>query len=219
MENELNFQVKNFGPIHEAKMTIGKINVIGGYNATGKSTVSKLLYCILKASCNNRQDFAYDSMKGRIAMLTDRIGDDRIRPSQVSQMDIFELLENYESAKDEYFSFNKHRRLRNKNIETMDNLLAIIEKNDDSLYLSIIKNLLKIEFLSKNFSGCFRLNGILNDESFDYSANLENESNIDFNGSFSSKGIINFHDVFYLESFSIFELGRRISRFEDYYTR
>ena len=46
--NIININIQNFGAISESNMNIGKINIVGGQNATGKSTASKLLYCFLK---------------------------------------------------------------------------------------------------------------------------------------------------------------------------
>lgn len=43
------FKINNVGSINQADMDIGKINVIGGKNCTGKSTTSNLLYCFLRA--------------------------------------------------------------------------------------------------------------------------------------------------------------------------
>ena len=43
------FKIKNMGSINEADMDIGRINVMGGKNCTGKSTTSNLLYCFLRA--------------------------------------------------------------------------------------------------------------------------------------------------------------------------
>ena len=40
-------ELENIGPIDSAKINIGKVNIIGGKNSTGKSTSSKLLYCFL----------------------------------------------------------------------------------------------------------------------------------------------------------------------------
>ena len=43
------FKIKNMGSIREADMDIGRINVMGGKNCTGKSTTTNLLYCFLRA--------------------------------------------------------------------------------------------------------------------------------------------------------------------------
>lgn len=43
------FKINNVGSINHANMDIGRINVIGGKNCTGKSTTSNLLYCFLRA--------------------------------------------------------------------------------------------------------------------------------------------------------------------------
>lgn len=43
------FKIKNMGAINRADMDIGRINVIGGKNCTGKSTTTNLLYCFLRA--------------------------------------------------------------------------------------------------------------------------------------------------------------------------
>ena len=43
------YKINNVGSINHADMAIGRINVIGGKNCTGKSTTSNLLYCFLRA--------------------------------------------------------------------------------------------------------------------------------------------------------------------------
>ena len=43
------FKINNVGSINHADMDIGRINIIGGKNCTGKSTTSNLLYCFLRA--------------------------------------------------------------------------------------------------------------------------------------------------------------------------
>ena len=62
MESEINFKIENVGPVANANIKIGKINVVGGKNSTGKSTSSKILYCFLRANSSNRQDLAIESL-------------------------------------------------------------------------------------------------------------------------------------------------------------
>lgn len=42
-------EIKDYHAINEAKIEIGKINVVGGVNSSGKTTVSRLLYNYLKS--------------------------------------------------------------------------------------------------------------------------------------------------------------------------
>lgn len=49
---------KNILAINNAKIELNKINVVGGTNASGKSTASKILYCFLKANSNKRLECA-----------------------------------------------------------------------------------------------------------------------------------------------------------------
>lgn len=53
MENNIQLNIHDFGPINEANININQINVIGGSNASGKSFTSKLLFCFLTALSNN----------------------------------------------------------------------------------------------------------------------------------------------------------------------
>ena len=48
MKSECNLTIRNLGVIDEADIDITKINVVGGVNSSGKSTISKILYCFMK---------------------------------------------------------------------------------------------------------------------------------------------------------------------------
>lgn len=45
----MNLEINNFRQINKAKINIKKINVVGGVNSSGKSTVSKIVYSYLKS--------------------------------------------------------------------------------------------------------------------------------------------------------------------------
>ena len=49
MKSECNLTIRNLGVIDEADIDITKINVVGGVNSSGKSTISKIMYCFLKS--------------------------------------------------------------------------------------------------------------------------------------------------------------------------
>ena len=61
MNDNFNLEINDFGIINEANIEINKINVVGGVNASGKSTASKLLYCFLKANSVDIKDFVLAS--------------------------------------------------------------------------------------------------------------------------------------------------------------
>ena len=58
----LNLKFKGIASINEANINISKINVVGGVNSSGKSTISKLLYCYLKSEIDDESlDYLMDS--------------------------------------------------------------------------------------------------------------------------------------------------------------
>ena len=62
MENNIQLNIRDFGPITEANMNINQINVIGGSNASGKSFTSKLLFCFLTALSNKGKQIENDGL-------------------------------------------------------------------------------------------------------------------------------------------------------------
>ena len=63
MSENIQLEIKNIGPIHEANIDLGKLNIIGGANSTGKSTSSRLLYCFLFSASKEGKNY-YDGMVG-----------------------------------------------------------------------------------------------------------------------------------------------------------
>ena len=60
--DDLNLEINDFRQINNAKINIKKINVVGGVNTSGKSTVSKILYCYLKSEIDDESlDYLLDS--------------------------------------------------------------------------------------------------------------------------------------------------------------
>ena len=58
----MNIKLNNIGPINQADLSIAKINVVGGVNSSGKSMVSKILYCYLKSQIEDESlDYLMDS--------------------------------------------------------------------------------------------------------------------------------------------------------------
>ena len=112
MKSGINFKINNVGPVANADINIGKINVVGGKNSTGKSTSSKLLYCFLRANSSDRQDLAMESLFGEIRRLRMILGRylsddalDSIRQYQreLDFHDLDDLVEFYELLKFNFY--------------------------------------------------------------------------------------------------------------------
>ena len=225
MLTNLNLEIEKIGPVDKVNIGIGKVNVIGGLNATGKSTVSKLLYCILKGNVVNRQKFAYSlivpSLRRVIRSYRNQIvhGDIYdLSDEELSQFnDLFrnsqflsdeELVEIYEKIETEIIKENinsdnswKDEYLLNLN-KKIGRQIEVIEKNDNELYSSILKRVLSSEFYSLKFSGLINFRGFYNDQSFDYSIDLRNSLVKDS----SLQGFFSLSDVNYIDSISILDL-------------
>ena len=57
--SNMRLKINNIGPINEADINLGKLNIVGGVNGSGKSTSSKLLYSFLLAA-SPESDEIYD---------------------------------------------------------------------------------------------------------------------------------------------------------------
>lgn len=214
MNNIINFQIENIGPINKINIDVGKINIIGGHNATGKSTASKLLYCFLKANSNKRQDFAYDALLRSINSILNRLNNDLIYSRKTKDMDILELLDEYEDSKAKYYESHaeKTNKFIDNDIQYIDDSIRDIQENNNSLYLSILENLLQIELSTKNFNGLISIKDASSSNLFDFSANFI-DFDLEDDDAYNSKGSLDIYDVFYIDSFSIFDLDRIPPRF------
>lgn len=208
MEKIKNFNIKNFGPINEADINIGKINIVAGHNSTGKSTASKFLYCYLKSSCSKRQDFAYESLKYQIFQVLSRLNHDYRYSRKIRDWGLEDILDDYERSKDEFYGSddNEFDKYFNKEIEDIDNFIELIQENDEPLHVSMMKNLLKIEF-SRDF-------GSMDYESV-VTVSVENSNDIPSSSESkpSNYSLFDIYDVFYIDTFSIFDVDRLPSRF------
>lgn len=204
MLSNLNLKIEKIGPINQVNIDIGKINVIGGLNATGKSTVSKLLYCLFKGNVANRQDFAYSLILPSIRGIVRQSGDYDI--PEIFQLSDEEFLQSYEKIRnnivhgdDAEYNWDDESKLNQ--IIKIDKQREVIEKNDDELYFSILKRILSSEFSSSKFVGSLNLSGLYNEIPFDYSIKLRNRllKNSSLNGFFSVS------EINYIDSMSILD--------------
>lgn len=64
--SKMRLKINNIGPIHEADINLGKLNIVGGRNGSGKSTSSKLLYSFLLAASPESDEIYENIIKGNI---------------------------------------------------------------------------------------------------------------------------------------------------------
>lgn len=135
---ELTLKIRNFGPINQAKIDIGKINIIAGKNDTGKTTSSKLFYCLL-ASVSS--DGKYLANKGIITRINPIILTiiDLISDQHSTQAD--ELSQYVDSLTEMGMRSNISRRSVNKIFNKMMNIIENLEFEHKKVFLNLLKEI------------------------------------------------------------------------------
>ena len=82
MLRDFKLKIENFGPINDADLNISKINIIAGKNASGKTTISKILFCIITAFSTDGEYLTYESMKDQINLLINNLQISQDNPSE-----------------------------------------------------------------------------------------------------------------------------------------
>ena len=207
MTDSMKLHLESIGPINEADINISNITVVGGYNSTGKSTLSKVLYSFLRANSFNRQEIAYKSISKLIFREYRRVSR-HLSPEDADKIKrpSFRVLRDCEYY-DVLFDFYENMKLLiqelelerqySKRFKTIDELIRIYEENSTELYISLMRTLMESEFSSNNFNCYIDING-----------NIVDFKHYDFNDNeaFSlSDGSIIVDDVFYIDSLSILD--------------
>lgn len=225
MSDTMRLSLKDFGPIDTANIDIGKITVIGGENATGKSTTSKILYCFLRANSRKRQEITYEYIVNLIKdetrdiqrYLRNHVGSkiqfNDLQRRLTQNSDNFSIiLDVYDEIKEridsEDFSDEVMDEI-NEKLFAIDDLIEIVEDNGNPLYVSIMKKLLKDEFSTADFNGIFRINGIYKNKPFDFNIDFE-DNDLTYDDVFKSDGWFTLNDIYYIDSFSILDLDQNL---------
>ena len=234
MEN-LNLEIEDFGRINKAKIEIGKINVVGGVNASGKSTASKLLYCFLKAMSLNRQEYIIKAILPTLNNYVNIMKAPSRYAKIVSEEDKFcfdsdfeEILSAYADAKKTFdklghgYFESPFDEFMFEMDEYLEKFLGILVFNDMDSYSPVVKSLFEVESLldfegtSTFYNDSFKSSVFYAfDEGF-YDDNYERESRLkskdipydDFDKKFVylTEGSLKFlNDVFYIDSISTFD--------------
>ena len=147
----MKLHLENMGPINEANININKITIVGGHNATGKSTLSKFLYSFLRSNSFNRQEIAYESISKLmrsesryIRRIFNKYGIEFRYPLlRVRNADVFErLLERYEDMKNFIYESDISEQDFDDikaRLNVIDDLIDVVEKDSDELYISLMR--------------------------------------------------------------------------------
>ena len=241
MEN-LNLEIKYFGRIHYADIALNKINVVGGINSSGKSTASKLLYCYLKANATKTLQSLKEEAIPLMNIIIEAVNDPKNVKISDSSSDKYSIDDDFSDIVKEY---RKAKRLFVKNkklfelgfiyddvINNADKLIHIINQTGKNFNVQLVKKILEDESLSKfkgisNFTGNFFKCSIINGEDYhDMEMHFNYNKYFDypefthfknFDGYYSSHGSFDFlTDVFYIDSFSIFDMKLQDSSYMEH---
>ncbi len=133
MKEHLSIKIENVCSINEANIEISKINVVGGVNSSGKSTISKLLYCYFK-SRNEDESFEYlMDGEGLSDFIDSSIGfEGNLNPSNVFYIDNISILD-----------------LKDLDILRVDHIIHIKEALEESEEVNESENIAKIQNIIK----------------------------------------------------------------------
>lgn len=216
MKDKTAIVVKDLGPINNANINLGKITVVAGHNACGKSSLSKLLYSFFRSNSFNRQEIAYGSISELMGDeakyistllkkhgLTGGISLNDFSSKRFNPDDWEGMLENYGRMKEALKGICLPENLSNEFdaiFSRIDSLIGIVCENQNPLYVSLMRSLLEMEFSTKYFNTFFEIaNG-----SFRYTIDLKNHE-IGSDEAFRADGTLMINNVFYMDSVSILD--------------
>ncbi len=121
----MRLELENIGMLKKADVSLNGLTVIAGENDTGKSTVGKILFCIIKAISRYKEDFQ-ESKEYKINNILERL----------------------------FFLIRKHGNIEEHNMDTLDNLLSLdyynSRKNSKQYIDAIHKNIEQYTKFSNN---------------------------------------------------------------------
>ena len=130
MLRDFKLKIDNFGPINQADLNISKINIIAGKNASGKTSISKLLYCIITAFSTDGDYLSYESMKEQFNLLMSNLQIPYEESEKITRLN--EIRFNIESDKE-----FKIETLLN-NYDKFESFIGTLELDDEEFFTNTI---------------------------------------------------------------------------------
>ena len=216
--------ITNFGQINAADLLVKKLNVITGENNSGKTNLSKLLYCILTSlSCERdylsnmildkkSSKVCYELLKEfeSINSLSAKLKNIIANLPQLKDTSYTEKLEksiiSLEKIINESDIYNK-----DKYFELLNDIKDVLEniRKDNCKFFEVSNALLNSEFRLKEFNleyFSLKFGEFINDEC-EFSCKLSNEPELGFRITDGDIDSLNIKNVIYLDSQSIFNLN------------
>lgn len=207
MDSNLKLTINDSVLLNEVNLDIGKINVVGGVNGSGKTTVAKVLYCFLKVLSDKKGQYLHKEFVKEVNYFNKIMNYERkIYFNQDFKNDdsYDNVLKEFKRAKKFFFDNNLDKDYFDPNksyqkgydsvFGKIESLIDMIEGKSEDFNFRILDYLMKDEdILVFKESGC-----ILKNNSFNFISNDLEESYFDRNVLVS--------DVFYMDTLSILDL-------------
>lgn len=204
--DDLNLEVNGFGLVNSANITINKINVIGGINSSGKSTVSRFLYSFLKANVLTSEQYLKKILFGEINHLIN------------IEKETFSIDDDFAEVINEFAKFKKSNKT-NSQIESIDFLINLFTGERSYFNSFVLSELIVKENIayfergssklySDNYVSLIANEGV--NAQFDEAGFVESyDEEYDLNSDLyviKTDGTFNLPEIFYIDSFSILDL-------------
>lgn len=219
--SDINLDIKDFGPINSANIELKKLNIIAGVNGSGKTTSSKLLYCVLTSISDEKDYLSNISIYERFKKVMNDLLDE-FEFEQDSLLKLKKILNKFPKLNDSSFNVKLENFITNlkkiideskinnkeKYMEQLTDIEHVLEINraDHRKFYDVSNVLLKSEFKLKdlkleNPAVCF--NGKKND--CEFSCELINaDSKLGFRLTNGDSDYLNIENIIYIDSPSIF---------------
>ena len=149
-------EINDFGRINKANVEINKINVVGGVNASGKSTASKLLYSFLKSISQDMEEYILPKIirnLNNIINYTEYSYEEyyKFPPKIDISANKTEVLNEFDEYRDKMYeirnSASQNLKMELRLDETIS-LLELLEENNENVLTSFcVSSLLSDEYL------------------------------------------------------------------------
>ena len=219
---DMHLDINDFGPIKSANLKIKKLNIIAGVNGSGKTTSSKLLYCLLTSFSNEKEYLSNYSIGNKFRNVMDDLFKEFEFDHQSSaklkniianlpEFHDYSYCEKLEKSISSIKKIINDSIIYNKNeyIEKLTNIKQVLEitRKGNRKFFDVSNFLLHSEFKLKDLNlddsqVSFYIKE--NDNCEFFSKLIKNESKFGFTINDGDSDCLNIKNVVYIDSLSIF---------------